>query len=443
MNVCIQGIIIGIIFAFTGLAHAQSVHGVLRVVKGDVTLKSAKTGKTARARIGEKVFPKDIIMTGKDSRAKVVMVDKNEINISPESQLEIKHYEYDPNQGKKDVLLNVIYGKVRSKVEQKYDGKSSKFQIKTPSAVAGVRGTDFMTSFNPSNGNSQVVTFHGAVEFGLPGPGGSIQNAVTVTPGTFASATAGQSPTPPAPVPKEELAKMERESSAEPPKTEGSDSRTPAAEGEKEKKDEKGDKAEKGEGSEKKAEGKKGDGKQPPPGQEKKDQDNKDNKDQAKQDGGGKAEGGKADAAKSDGAKAEGGKPGDAKGDGGKGQGGGKSGPSGEKSAGQGGANNRAPAGAPRPESSNTRESGGAPGPVASPGPGSGTPPPPPTGDMFRPEDFAGGPGAPPPPLAAPMMPGGMMPPPLTPITQMPVCDFCTRLIEENQTRLIIRVNQQ
>ena len=97
---------------------------MLRVVKGDVQIKSGKTGQTARARIGEQVFPKDVIITGKDARAKVVMVDNNEINVSPDSQIEIQHYEYDPNQGKKDVLLNVIYGKVRAKVEQHYDGKN-------------------------------------------------------------------------------------------------------------------------------------------------------------------------------------------------------------------------------------------------------------------------------------------------------------------------------
>ena len=40
-----------------------------------------------------------------------------------------------------------------------------------------------MTSYDRASGSSQVVTFRGAVEFGLPGPGGSIKNAVSVTPG--------------------------------------------------------------------------------------------------------------------------------------------------------------------------------------------------------------------------------------------------------------------
>jgi hypothetical protein len=205
------------VFSLTLPAYAEGVHGIFRVVKGDVKIKSAKTNSEVRARLGEKVFPKDVIITGKDARAKIVMVDNNEINVSPESQIEIQNYEYDPAAGKKDVLLNVIYGKVRSKVEQKYDGKTSKFQIKTPSAVAGVRGTDFITSFTPSNNQSQIVTFQGKVEFGLPGPNGTIMNAVFVTPGTQAVATGTAAPTQPTPVAKQELAKMDHDSKAATP----------------------------------------------------------------------------------------------------------------------------------------------------------------------------------------------------------------------------------
>jgi hypothetical protein len=178
--------------------HAQNVNGTLRVVKGDVQIKSGKTGQTAKARLGTQVFPKDVIITGADSRAKIVMVDNNEINISPDSQLEIKHYEFDPNQGKKEVLLNVLYGKVRNKVEQHYDGKTSKFEVKTPAAVAGVRGTDFMTSYDRASGESQVVTFRGAV-------------------GKMASSTGGAAPSTPSVMTKAQMAKMDNETKAEPP----------------------------------------------------------------------------------------------------------------------------------------------------------------------------------------------------------------------------------
>ncbi len=205
-------------------AMGQSVHGVLRVVKGEVQIKSARTGQTTRARLGAQVFPKDVIITGKDSRAKVVMVDNNELNLSPDSHVEIQQYDYDPKKGKKDVLLNVIYGKVRAKVEQKYDGKTSKFQVKTPAAVAGVRGTDFITSFDRQTKSSQVITFHGKVDFGLPGPGGTIRNPVSVTPGKMAASANGQAPSAPQAVPKNELNSLDNDSKADSPTAGPSDS---------------------------------------------------------------------------------------------------------------------------------------------------------------------------------------------------------------------------
>jgi hypothetical protein len=328
-----------VLCAAGGVADAQNVHGVLRVVKGDVQIKASKNGQVTKARIGEKVYPKDVIITAKDSRAKIVMVDRNEINVSPESQVEIQNYEFNPDQGKKDVLLNVIYGKVRSKVEQKYDGKTTKFQIRTPSAVAGVRGTDFLISFNQANRQSQVVTFEGKVEFGVPGPGGTIANPVYVEPGKVASVGSGQSaPTPPKEMPKEDLAKMEQETKPDSSRAGGdngkNDPRAPAGDG----KDEKKDKQER----------------------------NSDGGDKAKSDNNG----------------------------------------------------GRQPAGATGGSSS-----------------GGNTP----AGDsMFRPEDFAAGDSGSIP--SGPALPGMIQP---LPIGQLPACDFCTRVIEHNSTKLIIRVNAQ
>lgn len=191
---------------------AAGVHGVMQVVKGDVQVKSGKTGATKKARVGMKVFPKDTVITAKDSRAKIVMVDKNVLNISPGSQIVIAKYEFNGSDKKKNVLLNVIYGRVRSKVNQKYDGDGSKFQVKTPTAVAGVRGTDFFTSFSSKSRSTQIVTFEGKVKFGLPTAAGGIANAVDVGVGQIAKNIGGAPPSPPANLPKSALAKLEQAS---------------------------------------------------------------------------------------------------------------------------------------------------------------------------------------------------------------------------------------
>lgn len=219
-------------------AWAQKMEGVFMVVKGDIKVVS-KDGSQSGAKVGKKVSQGDTIVSGPDSRAKVVMTDKNVLNISPDSKIMIEKYEND-GKDNKNVELNVLYGKVRASVEQKYDGEKSKFNVKTPSAVAGVRGTDFITGYSSQTKQTSITTFAGSVAVGQPGPGGTILNPVFVQKGQ----TTNASPSgvePPKPVPAEDLKQMNQESSAETAGSQSTNEQATASSEEKqdEKKDEK------------------------------------------------------------------------------------------------------------------------------------------------------------------------------------------------------------
>lgn len=183
------------------------------VVKGDVKVESH--GKITAAKIGLKVLPSDKVFTGKDSRAKIVMSDSNIINISPDTQMLIEKYVFNEKKDEKNVTLNILYGKVRSTVNQKYDGEKNKFQIKTPSAVAGVRGTDFLSQYSKTTNTAKFVTFAGQVQVNGLDKTGHMLTAVTVSPGQFTVAANGTVPAAPSTLPAGELAKMNQESKAE------------------------------------------------------------------------------------------------------------------------------------------------------------------------------------------------------------------------------------
>lgn len=184
--------------------------GIMMVVKGDIKITSAKGGKTDAAKVGSKVVEGDTITAGPDSRAKIVMSDRNVLNISPESKVVIAKYE--STSSSKNVELKVEYGKVRASVEQKYDGEQNQFNIKTPAAVAGVRGTDFITGYSVATRQTSVITFSGMVAVGTMGPGGKIQNPVYVRPGQTTTVDQGKAPEAPKAMPKEDLNKMNQES---------------------------------------------------------------------------------------------------------------------------------------------------------------------------------------------------------------------------------------
>lgn len=208
-------------------AEAET-YGTMMVVKGDIKVTSAKSGKVDAAKVGFKVYAGDAITSGADSRAKIIMSDKNVINVSPDSKVTIAKYENSAAKGTRNVELKVDYGKVRASVEQNYDGDKSKFNIRTPTAVAGVRGTDFIAGFNPSTRATVVVTFSGVVAVGTPGPNGTIANPVFVRPGQQTSVNEGAKPEAPKPVPQEQIKNMNQESSADTAKS-GPSSDAPAA----------------------------------------------------------------------------------------------------------------------------------------------------------------------------------------------------------------------
>lgn len=212
-------IFVFVLFMAPQFALASASYGLFMVVKGDIKVIDAQNKATA-VRVGSKILPGETVTSGPDSRAKIVMSDRNVINISPGTTLKIEKYENNPKTGEKNVLINLQEGKARTNVEQKYDGEKSKFQIRTPTAVAGVRGTQFLVSFDPGSQLTQVVTLRGAVSFAsLDAPAGA--QAVMVRKGESTSMAPGaEAPEPPKVLPKEEIRRLDQETtaSAAPPK---------------------------------------------------------------------------------------------------------------------------------------------------------------------------------------------------------------------------------
>ncbi len=211
-------------FATIACSLPQSVWaacGEILVSKGDIKIERGgveKNGKATPGPQGTKVCQGDTIVAGLQSRAKVKMEYGNELNISPESRIKLETYEYKPADNKKKVMLNVLYGKVRAatREENMYndkakDGQANTFQVKTKSAVAGVRGTDFLTSFDRQTSKTEVITFHGKVEVGTLGAGGKILNSVSVGAGQKTEAVPGSGPAAPKAVPTPEMENVSKE----------------------------------------------------------------------------------------------------------------------------------------------------------------------------------------------------------------------------------------
>lgn len=197
------------------VSAAEKMYGVFMVVKGGVQIQSPGKPESA-AKVGAKVYEGDKVITAADSRAKIVMSDRNVLNLNPDTTIEIATYQNDPATGKKNVEIKLGAGKLRANVEQNYDGEKNKFQVKTPTAVAGVRGTQFQTGFDPKTSRTSIVTFKGSVAvMAVNSQGRPTGSPVIVKKGQMTT-TAPNASAPEAPkaLPKEEMKQIENDSLA-------------------------------------------------------------------------------------------------------------------------------------------------------------------------------------------------------------------------------------
>lgn len=99
------------------------------------------------------------IFSGNKSYAIFSLDNNDQVTIGPNSNI----YLYKKDK-KTPSLISLVTGKIRAKV-QKRKSDEHKLYIKTKSAALGVRGTDFILTYNDKNHITSNVTLNGSVDF--------------------------------------------------------------------------------------------------------------------------------------------------------------------------------------------------------------------------------------------------------------------------------------
>lgn len=122
--------------------------------RGSVDLKKAGTAQWVRLADEEKMKLNDgdELRTARASTAEIYMDDGTKVKLAPVSAFRMS------SEDKEGVSLGLYFGRVRSWVKK----FSRKFEVRTPSAVCAVRGTDFMVSAD-EGGNTRVEVYEGSV----------------------------------------------------------------------------------------------------------------------------------------------------------------------------------------------------------------------------------------------------------------------------------------
>lgn len=115
--------------------------GLIELVQGQCYLQH-KGQKTAyQAKKDMPLYEGDILITGENARIQARLDDKSTFSLAEYSRLALTRIVYDSLKNSRDSEANLTFGKVRFKMIKLSD--ESNFSINTPTAVAGVRGSDF------------------------------------------------------------------------------------------------------------------------------------------------------------------------------------------------------------------------------------------------------------------------------------------------------------
>lgn len=167
----------------------------IAVVEGAATLER-KTKLTPLV-VGADLFEGDRIRTAADGRAEIALKDGSRLTLTALGDLTVSRYLLSPKGEKREAGFELLSGRLRAFVSKFAASiEQSVWQVRTPTAVAGVRGTDFFVLVDDGDDGGEpgtdIIVEEGEVEVGSADP--TIEGLVRLLPGQLSRVSAGQAP---------------------------------------------------------------------------------------------------------------------------------------------------------------------------------------------------------------------------------------------------------
>ena len=154
-------LLVAALLLLAAAVSAQEV-GTVAAVEGAAEVGSGGTWITATT--GTPVHRGDQLRTGTPGRLRIVFQDDSVLAISENSFVTVNEQVFNPATGKAKSFIELLQGKVSAVVSDYYHRSGNSYEIKTVTAVAGVRGTEFSMAYNPDLDATEVIGISGHVE---------------------------------------------------------------------------------------------------------------------------------------------------------------------------------------------------------------------------------------------------------------------------------------
>src|SRR5688572_6594793 len=213
-------------------AHAQDPAGTVAALQGRAEAQGAAQTAWRALALRSDVFVGERLRTADASRLKLLMRDDSVITLGPKSELVIDEQVVRTEGGTS--RMGALVGAVRAVVTDRYGKPGASFEVKTPTAVAGVRGTGFVVLIDADGKRTRVIGLYDVTRVRSVADTRG-RREVRVGAGQLTEVVAGGEPTAPRDLGADELAALV-EPTAIVPQPPGADAGTtppsgPASEG--------------------------------------------------------------------------------------------------------------------------------------------------------------------------------------------------------------------
>lgn len=153
-----------------GLAASSALAGTevgqITDARGTAGIVRASTQAEEKVKVFAPVFQGDQLVTGKDGRIKVLFSDDSVISLAPDTAFKVDQMVYDPAKQERTGLMSLLRGRIRGFVAKYGEAIKSKYNISTPTAVAGIRGTILTMGTNTGGAGKEFCAMEeGSVEW--------------------------------------------------------------------------------------------------------------------------------------------------------------------------------------------------------------------------------------------------------------------------------------
>ena len=128
--------------------------GKVQKVQGKVYAIHKNDNVAYRLKAKHPIFEGDTIITGYRSRINAAMLDQSVLAMAPNAKLMVTKLKYDKKKNTRSTIMGLFWGSARF-IVKKLSGEPS-YQVRTETAVCGVRGTDFAVSVAPAQADKKA-----------------------------------------------------------------------------------------------------------------------------------------------------------------------------------------------------------------------------------------------------------------------------------------------